>query len=78
MNGEIAINGTPIAFWSARRLNDRNPEPAPDDVFEYEWTYTDIQLRRTYTGKVKHCYGEGAAILLTKVMLELAKTTHGD
>lgn len=69
LHGDIRINGDKIGEWEAQCLSDvpfAQRRLQADAVAEYRY---EVKLnRQRIAGQVSHRYGDGAAVLLAKVM----------
>lgn len=69
LHGDIRINGDKIGEWEAQCLSDvpfAQRRLQADAVADYRY---EVELNyKRFTGQVSHRYGDGAAVLLAKVM----------
>jgi hypothetical protein len=75
LHGDVRVNGYLIGTWTATRIsNTEEQPPAPDALSVYTWWYQDTETRALADGTLVHRYGDGAAVLASKVLLAATPT----
>lgn len=70
---ELKVNGKPIGSFYARRLNPGIPRPSTINSYEYSVEADG----KTYEGEVQHRFGDGAWILVRKVLESVEQSERG-
>lgn len=77
LHGDIRVNGRLLHQWEAQRVTNVDATPSPDDVSTYSCrvrSWVPGQMSTAVTDfTVEHRYGDGAAVLASKVLAVYAE-----
>jgi hypothetical protein len=66
IHGPVMVNDQIIAYYTIRRTE---PLTDPDQLSKYDYKYEDVTIGKRTEGSVFHKYSDGAAALISRVML---------